>query len=291
MKRGAEQDISTQPNKIQNIINIFEAAKAGDIEIINLYHQRGGDLNIINDNEDTSLIVATKHGQVEAIKLLVQLGADLEMENNIGYTAITESIMNKQPAAFNVLFDLDANIVFDPKDNCWTPFMQAARYNQREALIKIRNKLIALNIDLKIEFENINDDGNTPLMEAAEGEHVDIIETLVTEFGVDVNYYADDAYSALIVAIASKQIAAAAKLLQLGATINDDDIKVLKNTFKIDNEKATKRLNLARSMNEKSEIIHNMVYTPAFKSTGQISEMMALQECEQIQVKDTPKLG
>ena len=57
-------------------IDIFDAAREGDIANITAYVQLGGDINARNDSGYTPFILATYHGHDEAAAELVSAGAD-----------------------------------------------------------------------------------------------------------------------------------------------------------------------------------------------------------------------
>ena len=71
-------------------IDIFEAAKTGNVEEINLHIEGGSDLNERAElNSDTPLIFATIYGQNEVVKLLSQQeGVNLDSQNIQGFTAL-----------------------------------------------------------------------------------------------------------------------------------------------------------------------------------------------------------
>lgn len=57
-------------------IDIFDAAREGNLSSITEYVRQGGDLNISNSRGYTPFILATYHGQDEAAVMLVNSGAD-----------------------------------------------------------------------------------------------------------------------------------------------------------------------------------------------------------------------
>lgn len=57
-------------------INIFDAAREGDVPSIAEYVRQGGDLNVLNSRGYTPFILATYHGHNEAAAALIASGAD-----------------------------------------------------------------------------------------------------------------------------------------------------------------------------------------------------------------------
>ncbi len=71
-------------------VDIFEAAKTGNIDEINLHIDSGSNLNERAElNSDTPLIFATIYGQNEVVKLLSQQeDVNLDSQNIQGFTAL-----------------------------------------------------------------------------------------------------------------------------------------------------------------------------------------------------------
>ena len=71
-------------------VDIFEAAKTGNIDEINLHIESGSNLNERAElNSDTPLIFATIYGQNEVVKLLSQQeSVNLDSQNIQGFTAL-----------------------------------------------------------------------------------------------------------------------------------------------------------------------------------------------------------
>ena len=57
-------------------IDIFDAAREGDVSSIAAYVRQGGNLNVTNSRGYTPFILATYHGHDEAASALVEAGAD-----------------------------------------------------------------------------------------------------------------------------------------------------------------------------------------------------------------------
>jgi ankyrin repeat protein len=56
----------------------LEAAEKGDLSIVKLYVEQGGDIEVKDDNGNTSLILASRKGHLEVVKYLIEKGADVK---------------------------------------------------------------------------------------------------------------------------------------------------------------------------------------------------------------------
>lgn len=57
-------------------IDIFDAARQGDVPAIAAYAQQGGGVDVVNRSAYTPFILATYHGHDDAAKTLIEAGAD-----------------------------------------------------------------------------------------------------------------------------------------------------------------------------------------------------------------------
>lgn len=61
------------------IRNLFHAAMHDHVDILSYLLDKGIDINVLDDNERTPLIVAIEKGNLEAVKFLIESGADLNV--------------------------------------------------------------------------------------------------------------------------------------------------------------------------------------------------------------------
>jgi len=92
-------------------IDIFEAAKMGNIDEINLHIQGGSDLNARGEiNSDTPLIFAAIYGQNEIVKLLSQQkSVNLDSQNIQGLTALCVATVWGEIDIIEILLDAGAD--------------------------------------------------------------------------------------------------------------------------------------------------------------------------------------
>lgn len=94
------------------------AAQNGRIEVLDLLHARGVDVNMPGDEfgNRTPLHVAASAGCVPAIAKLVSLGADLHCTDNLGATACHHAALHGHKAAFDILVAAGADATVSDND-------------------------------------------------------------------------------------------------------------------------------------------------------------------------------
>lgn len=71
---------------------LFELAANGNIEMIELYLEKGGKLNVLNVESGTNpLHLAASFGELDACRLLVSRGIDFKLKDKDGKTAIDQA--------------------------------------------------------------------------------------------------------------------------------------------------------------------------------------------------------
>jgi len=70
----------------------FDAARRGDVEMLNTFIESGYSLNTVDDKGYTALILAAYHGQGPAVERLLAAGADACVQDKRGNTALMGAI-------------------------------------------------------------------------------------------------------------------------------------------------------------------------------------------------------
>lgn len=68
---------------------IHYAAKRGDVKILNVLIQHGGDVHLRADDGKIPLHLAVMYNNEEAINLLLERGSDVNAKDNFGNTALS----------------------------------------------------------------------------------------------------------------------------------------------------------------------------------------------------------
>jgi len=85
---GGAPKASQAPKKPQNISNLHDAAKWGDVDVAHKMLNEGADVNQKNDRGITPLGVAVGFNRVEVVQLLLDSGADLSLVDGQGNTVL-----------------------------------------------------------------------------------------------------------------------------------------------------------------------------------------------------------
>ena len=134
-------------------IDIFDAARAGDVSMIADYVHQGGDVNAINSGGYTPFILATYHGNDEAAAALVEAGADACASDRRGSNAYMGVAFKGYVHTAQWLLDHTTCNVNHQNNAGQTALMMAALFGQ-EDVIKL---LLQHDADSQI----VDDQGNT----------------------------------------------------------------------------------------------------------------------------------
>lgn len=109
------------------------ASKYGKIEISKMLITAGANIDIQNDNGNTSLHLVTCH---EITKLLIAAGAQLDIQNNDGWTPLHWSAYFGEIEITKLLIEAEANLDIQ-NNNGYTALHYAVAYTEtRQMLIK-----------------------------------------------------------------------------------------------------------------------------------------------------------
>ena len=94
------------------------ASDNGNARIVNLLLEKGIDVNITDDENDTALSIAVRNAKYDVVELLLEKGADINKENNDGDTPLMHAIIFEdydmvelllEHPYINIELDLDTN--------------------------------------------------------------------------------------------------------------------------------------------------------------------------------------
>jgi ankyrin repeat protein len=121
--------------------------------------KKGADVNLMNTQNVTPLIMALKENDTGLAKMLLDKGADVKMKDNHGRTALINAIINDYESPMMVKYLIDAGADVNAKDNStYTPLMWAA--------IKNRGKTLQLLINCGADLTIKDKRGRTALKHA-----------------------------------------------------------------------------------------------------------------------------
>lgn len=112
---------------------LFNAARAGDSEMLDEFIRAGYDLNSADPRGYTALILAAYNGHLDAVEQLLAAGADPCQQDARGNTALMGAIFKGELRIARRLLDTECNP--DQRNAAGqTPAMYAALFQRREML-------------------------------------------------------------------------------------------------------------------------------------------------------------
>ncbi|KAG7388808.1 Leucine-rich repeat serine/threonine-protein kinase 2 [Phytophthora boehmeriae] len=167
---------------------LTEAARVGDLALVNELVQGGADIDVQDEIGNTALIMAAWEGHMDVAKYLVEQDADKEAKNNFGNTAM---IM----AAWNSHSDIVRFLHVEGADK------ETKGYLGNTALLVAAERghleVVKYLVEHDADKESKRTEGNTALLMAAESGHLVVVRYLV-ENGANSACLNNDNNSALL---------------------------------------------------------------------------------------------
>jgi len=163
--------------------SLFEAARKGDIEQIELLILEGADVNTSMTSADgpwTPLLDATCTGQTQVVKLLLQHGAKVDAGDKYGYTPLFYAIWSKHEEGLKALISAGADINKRPSEKDCPPLFYAVWEDYKSG--------IRILIDAGANVNAEDEKGWTPFRYAALEGIRDMVELFVAK-GADVSSF------------------------------------------------------------------------------------------------------
>jgi len=164
-------------NEVVKSADIFEASKRGDLKSVQQYIENGVDINLLNDDGFTAIMLASIDGHLEIVKYLVENGANVNIkitsnEGDYWRTSLHFATLFRHLEVVKYLVENGADI--NATDNYHnTSLMNASEKGYK----KIVKYLMESGAD--INFGDFY--GNTALIIAQKHEHTEIIKLLEDE--------------------------------------------------------------------------------------------------------------
>ncbi len=83
-----KEQLQTVPQQMLSTNNIFEAINNIDIVSLNIHLAEGADVDTVDEDGNTPLMLASKMGNPRMVKIILAHNPDLNKQNNKGYTAL-----------------------------------------------------------------------------------------------------------------------------------------------------------------------------------------------------------
>jgi ankyrin repeat domain-containing protein 17 len=182
----------------------------GHVEVARLLLDHGAQVNMPVDSFESPLTLAACGGHYELAALLLSRGADLEEVNDEGYTPLMEAAREGHEDVVQLLIEHGANVNTQTEETqetaltlaCCGGFLEVAQY------------LVDHGADIELG-------ASTPLMEAAQEGHIDIVEYLINK-EAKIDAVTNTMDSALTYACANGHTAIAELLMSCGANVEHE---------------------------------------------------------------------
>ncbi|XP_015377737.1 PREDICTED: ankyrin repeat domain-containing protein 17-like isoform X3 [Diuraphis noxia] len=203
---GADQEHKTDEMHTA----LMEASMDGHVEVARLLLDSGAQVNMPTDSFESPLTLAACGGHVELALLLIDRGANIEEVNDEGYTPLMEAAREGHEDMVSVLLSKGANINAQTEETQETALTLACC----GGFLDVADFLIKNGAILELG-------ASTPLMEAAQEGHIDLVRYLL-ECGADVHAQTTSADTALTYACENGHTDVADLLLQFGANLEHE---------------------------------------------------------------------
>lgn len=181
------KDGNTALMTLSSLTEIWNDPDSKVVEITELLLNHGADVNAINDDGETALMLASKQLRVNSVKTLLAYGADVNIKNNDGYTAISYT---KESGHFDRIpqnIDKEAKIIelLQRKWDNSTP-NEDLLYAVTDGDIEAARKALARGADANFRSMKGQHKAGTVLMAAAASGNPAVVELLL-KHGANVN--------------------------------------------------------------------------------------------------------
>jgi ankyrin repeat protein len=155
---------------------LAKAIRDGDLKAVRAQLDAGIDVNALDADGNTPLLLASVYAGPEGVELLLKKGADVNAANKLGVTPLHRAATNYEKA--KLLVDAGANVTVKTKSGRTPLTLAARRYGN--------NQTVKLLLDKGADAKERNDRGVTPIQVAAACGDLDTVKLLV-EAGADTN--------------------------------------------------------------------------------------------------------
>ena len=154
--------------------SLLAAVVKRDLPTVRNLIVRGMDVDTVDKDGNTLLMLASRAGSEEVAAYLVEAGAGLDRRNRYGETSLMLAAINGRLQMCKMLIDNDAEFDHDG----WNPLIYAATNGH--------DSIVALLLTLDVDIDAASDNGTTALMMAAGGGHLSTVKLLVRN-GADLD--------------------------------------------------------------------------------------------------------
>ncbi|KAL5509390.1 hypothetical protein EMCRGX_G004757 [Ephydatia muelleri] len=175
---AAHCDVNVQNKKKSTALMI--ASYQGYINMVEALIAAGANVNLQNCGQCTALHLASTSEKMEIVKFLCSSGADLNLQCDVtGFTPLHIASLNGNVNIVRTLIAANANVNSKSFANGWTPLMPAVCSGYNDIVLD----LCTANADVNVE-DNF---GKTALAYATMKERSNVVQVLI-QFGANINH-------------------------------------------------------------------------------------------------------
>nr|XP_056713374.1 ankyrin repeat domain-containing protein 17 [Euleptes europaea] len=206
LEAGADQEHKTDEMHTA----LMEACMDGHVEVARLLLDSGAQVNMPADSFESPLTLVACGGHVELAALLIERGANLEEVNDEGYTPLMEAAREGHEEMVALLLGQGASINVQTEETQET----ALTLSCCGGFLEVTDFLFRAGADLELGC-------STPLMEAAQEGHLELVKYLLAA-GANVHATTATGDTALTYACENGHTDVADVLLQAGADLEHE---------------------------------------------------------------------
>eukprot|EP00092_Neocalanus_flemingeri_P015085 GFUD01016296.1.p1 GENE.GFUD01016296.1~~GFUD01016296.1.p1 ORF type:complete len:368 (+),score=151.48 GFUD01016296.1:51-1154(+) len=178
---------------------LHEAAQFGQEKAVEILLQQGAQVNSLKRADWTPLMLATtKVNNVASVNLLLSAGAQISLVNKDGWTSFHLAVRTGDLSLLSCLLQTDPQCWKTVSKNGRTPLHTACL----AGLVHVVRLLLQLDTGGGLHVHSADSCGSTPLMDAARGDHLACIQSLLARQGVDLS--AEDRMGRRVVQVAAQ---------------------------------------------------------------------------------------
>ena len=179
--------IDPPPAGAPSNLPIVRESELGNADSVRNLAKSGVDVNAVDENGDTAVVIASANGHKEAVSALIEFGADINQSDGKGETAIAAAIRAQDSEMVKTLYEKGADLNQAVKSG-ETPLMLASQLGLGE----IAQFLTQAGVDLNAKGLN----GKTAMYLAVAAGALQLAQIII-KAGADADAAADDGKSAL----------------------------------------------------------------------------------------------
>lgn len=237
LEAGADQEHKTDEMHTA----LMEASMDGHVEVARLLLDSGAQVNMPTDSFESPLTLAACGGHVDLAMLLIERGANIEEVNDEGYTPLMEAAREGHEEMVALLLSQGAMINAQTEETqetaltlaCCGGFLEVADYLIKhgadielgastplmEAAQEGHLELVKFLLENKADVRAQTQTGDTALTYACENGHTDVADVLLRH-GAELEHLSEGGRTPLMKACRAGHVCTVKFLIQKGANVN-----------------------------------------------------------------------